>query len=210
MSNTKKKTPPPAKPEQAECDLCEHFACAKAKDCFGRRRKTIDRYRSDEGLLAIAHAAGSVEAEFYGAATRVEEILHFAEALEVGRLGVAFCVGMKEEARIFCNLMRRRFEVRSVCCKNASVPKSNFSMPHVRDVKRENMCNPLGQAELLNEAKTDLNVAIGLCVGHDSIFFTHSKAPVTVLVAKDRVLAHNPVGALTCPYTLRKLKEEVF
>jgi uncharacterized metal-binding protein len=37
---------------------------------------------------------------------------------------------------------------------------------------------------------------VGLCVGHDSLFFRHSEAPVTVLVAKDRVLAHNPAAGL--------------
>ena len=52
------------------------------------------------------------------------------------------------------------------------------------------------QAKLLNREKTELNVVIGLCVGHDSLFYKYSEAPVTTLVAKDRVLAHNPVGAL--------------
>ena len=49
---------------------------------------------------------------------------------------------------------------------------------------------------MLNKEKTDFNVVIGLCVGHDSLFYKHSEAPVTTLIAKDRVLAHNPVGAL--------------
>ena len=52
------------------------------------------------------------------------------------------------------------------------------------------------QAEVLNQAETDFNVVIGLCVGHDSLFYKYSKALVTTLVAKDRVLAQNPVGAL--------------
>jgi uncharacterized metal-binding protein len=52
------------------------------------------------------------------------------------------------------------------------------------------------QAKLLNRENTDLNVITGLCVGHDSMFIKHSDAPVTYLVVKDRVLAHNPVGAL--------------
>lgn len=37
---------------------------------------------------------------------------------------------------------------------------------------------------------------MGLCVGHDCLFNRHSAAPVTTLVAKDRVLANNPAGAL--------------
>jgi uncharacterized metal-binding protein len=43
---------------------------------------------------------------------------------------------------------------------------------------------------------TDLNVLMGLCVGHDSLFFRHSAAPVTVLAVKDRVLGHNPLAAV--------------
>jgi len=58
------------------------------------------------------------------------------------------------------------------------------------------MCNPILQARLLAKQNTELNVVIGLCVGHDSLFIKYSQAPVTYLVVKDRVLAHNPVGAL--------------
>ena len=48
----------------------------------------------------------------------------------------------------------------------------------------------------MNEQKTDFNIMIGLCVGHDSLFLKHVEAPTTVLIVKDRVLCHNPVGAL--------------
>ena len=72
----------------------------------------------------------------------------------------------------------------------------------------EALCNPVAQATLLARAGTQLNVVIGLCVGHDSLFFMHSQAPVTVLVAKDRVLGHNPVAALYTSHSYyRRLKE---
>jgi uncharacterized metal-binding protein len=58
------------------------------------------------------------------------------------------------------------------------------------------MCNPVSQAELLNRSGCQFNIVLGLCVGHDSLFFKHSEGLATVLVTKDRVLAHNPVGAL--------------
>ena len=67
------------------------------------------------------------------------------------------------------------------------------------------MCNPAGQAQLLNEAKTQLNALCGLCVGHDAIFAKISEAPVTTLIAKDRVLAHNPVGAIYSAYIRKQL-----
>jgi uncharacterized metal-binding protein len=48
----------------------------------------------------------------------------------------------------------------------------------------------------LPHARTELNLLLGLCVGHDSLFMKHSVAPVTVLAAKDRVLGHNPLAAI--------------
>jgi len=193
-----------------QCDLCEHFRCTRAKDCYGQRKDRLNDYRSQPELLKLVEAAAKVEAQYYGKATRIEEILHFADEIGASHLGVAFCVGFKEEARLFCELMRRHFEVSSVCCKNCAIPKKTFSMPHVRPVKRENMCNPVGQAELLNQAGTGLNIVMGLCVGHDSVFFKKSNAPVTVVAVKDRVLAHNPIGALYSPYLLRRLREGPF
>jgi uncharacterized metal-binding protein len=67
------------------------------------------------------------------------------------------------------------------------------------------MCAPLCQADILNQAGTDLNVMIGLCVGHDALFARHSAAPVTTLVVKDRVLGHNPAAALYSRYWRKRL-----
>jgi uncharacterized metal-binding protein len=65
----------------------------------------------------------------------------------------------------------------------------------------EAICNPILQARLLNQQKTDLNVVVGLCVGHDSLFIKYSDALVTTLITKDRVLGHNPAAALyTCNF----------
>lgn len=58
------------------------------------------------------------------------------------------------------------------------------------------MCNPIMQAKILNEQATDLNIVMGLCVGHDSLFYKYSEALTTTLVTKDRVLGHNPAAAL--------------
>ena len=73
------------------------------------------------------------------------------------------------------------------------------------------MCNPIMQAELLNDAETDFNILVGLCVGHDSLFFKYSDAMTTVLVAKDRVLGHNPAAALytTSTYYARLLRKGI-
>jgi len=64
----------------------------------------------------------------------------------------------------------------------------------------EATCNPILQAELLNRARTDFNIIIGLCVGHDMLFTKFSKAPVATLVVKDRMTGHNPVISLYTRY----------
>ncbi len=91
------------------------------------------------------------------------------------------------------------FEIASVRCKCGSIPKEQLG---IKDWEKNNpgrfevMCNPILQAELLNDADTDFNIMLCLCVGHDSLFLKHVKALTTVLAAKDRALAHNPLAAL--------------
>jgi uncharacterized metal-binding protein len=202
VQGRRRKSPP-------RCDRCRHYDCASGKDCFGRGPEFLKRYEENQELTQLANAAAAVEAEYYGMATRLEEICHFARAMGFTHLGVAFCTGFKEEARIVCDLLRNFFRVSSVCCKNCAVPKKALGLPHLRGEEHESMCNPLGQAELLNRAGVDLNVVLGLCVGHDAIFNRQAEAPVTTLVVKDRALAHNPVGAIYCPYVRRRLEERL-
>ena len=65
---------------------------------------------------------------------------------------------------------------------------------------REAVCNPIGQALCLERCGTDLNIIVGLCMGHDILFTKSSHAPVTTLIVKDRVLSHNPAGAIYTAY----------
>lgn len=60
----------------------------------------------------------------------------------------------------------------------------------------ETMCNPIGQALLMNEQKTECNILLGLCVGHDTLAMKYLEAPTTVLAVKDRVTGHNPLSAI--------------
>ncbi|HNV64302.1 MAG TPA: DUF1847 domain-containing protein, partial [Smithellaceae bacterium] len=62
--------------------------------------------------------------------------------------------------------------------------------------QHETMCNPIAQALIVNRQKTQFNILLGLCVGHDSLFFKYAKAPTTVLAVKDRVTGHNPLAAV--------------
>jgi uncharacterized metal-binding protein len=84
-------------------------------------------------------------------------------------------------------------------CKTGCRPKEELGLrddEKVRPGQLEAMCNPVVQALLLNKEQTDLNILLGLCVGHDTIFIKHSKAPITVLAVKDRATGHNPLAAI--------------
>jgi uncharacterized metal-binding protein len=163
-------------------------------------QEKIKRLYSEDENYKLAYNSALVEAEGYCKKTRLEETMDFANKCNFKKLGVAFCVGLSNEAKMLCTVLRHNgFEVNSVVCKNGSISKEFLKIKDnekVRPGSYEPMCNPIGQAILLNNAKTDLNIVLGLCVGHDSLFIKYSNAPITVFAVKDRVLAHNPIGAL--------------
>ena len=154
----------------------------------------------DPEVRRMARASAEVEAEGYCEWTRVEEICHFARKMGYRKIGIATCISFVDHASTLSAIFESHgFEVASAACKNGEIPKEEIGLrddQKVRPGGHESMCNPVSQAALLNRAGCDFNVVLGLCVGHDSLFFRYSDAPATVLVAKDRVLAHNPIGAL--------------
>ncbi|HHX87729.1 MAG TPA: DUF1847 domain-containing protein [Firmicutes bacterium] len=134
---------------------------------------------------------------------RLQEIAELSQRMGYRRLGLAFCIGLRSEAAAVSRVLEAYgFEVVSVICKVGRIPKEEIGVADSEKIspgKLEVMCNPVAQAELLNAASTDFNIALGLCVGHDSLFFKYAQAPTTVLAAKDRVTGHNPLAAV---YTL--------
>lgn len=146
----------------------------------------------------ISVISAEIEGEFYGKYTRVEEIVEFAKRMGMKKIGIATCVGLIEESRIFAQILQKNgFEVYGAVCKVGAFDKTDIGIEEKYTCVTGNaMCNPILQAKLLNKAKTDFNVVIGLCVGHDSLFYKYSKAITTTLITKDRVLAHNPAGAI--------------
>ena len=164
----------------------------------GKIQKTKEQYTGKEADLA--RIAAVVEGTYYGKLTRVEEAVAFAYRINAQKIGIASCIGLIEETRILTKILRTAgFETFTVLCKVGSIDKTEMGVPEELKLSRgsfEASCNPILQAQLLNEEKTDFNVVMGLCIGHDSLFFRHSEAPATVLVVKDRVTGHNPAAAL--------------
>ena len=163
--------------------------------------ETVEKVRrlyEDEENNRVSVVSAQIENEFYLQYTRLQEVMEFSKRMGFHKIGIATCVGLIEESRTLARILRKNgFEVYGAVCKIGSFLKADVGVSEDDMTKTGAvMCNPIMQAEVLNQADTDFNVVMGLCVGHDSLFYKYSEALVTTLVAKDRVLAHNPVGAL--------------
>ncbi|KKM10018.1 hypothetical protein SY88_15300 [Clostridiales bacterium PH28_bin88] len=187
-----------------QCAKCEQRDCyLKGKECTNGKYGMEQEYLKEEN--AILHKASSrVEAEHYMQMTRLEEIIEFSKLVGFQRLGIAFCIGFGREANLLQQVLEKHFKVYSVCCKCTGTSKEKYGLKHIIPERYEAMCNPIGQAEILNNKATDLNIILGLCIGHDILFTKYCNAPVTTFAVKDRVLAHNPLGALYSSYYLNK------
>jgi uncharacterized metal-binding protein len=132
---------------------------------------------------------------------RILELIQFARKCDYKKLGLAFCVGLQNEARTLSEMLENNgFEVVSVCCKVGAVAKENIGIQPAEKIggaeNWESMCNPIAQAEILNSEKVDLAVMLGLCIGHDTLFIRYCQRPITVIAVKDRVTGHNPLAPL--------------
>lgn len=205
-------------PQAHGCTDCGLLGCYKQTDarppfCPGERaggaeaKETAALYASDSIDGRMARAAAQIEGRYYCQKTRVEETVLFIQSIGAKKVGIATCVGLLDEAKTFAKILKKNgIDYVSVICKTGGVDKREMGLAEedkIRKNQDEVMCNPVLQAKILNREKTHLNVAVGLCVGHDALFCKYSDAPVTTLVAKDRVLAHNPAGALTNRYYRR-------
>ena len=178
---------------EVQCVACTSRACTgdvSKTPHFCPRRNAAEALEqaeeirtADPEVKRIAEVAKSVETDGYRQWPRVRELIEFSERLGLRKLGVAFCVGLKEEtAQLVKILESHGFSLSTVACTvNGG-------------------CNPVGQAMALNAQETELNVIMGLCMGHDVLFSRFSEAPVTTLVVKDRAMCHNPAAPLVNRY----------
>jgi len=218
------KSPAKKKKIQAQCAKCNielrERACLKpggapsagcpTVSANGLLAKARREYQSAENF-EFARQASIQEGECYigrerqpyvkhPVKPRILEICEFARKMGYRRLGIIFCAGLVSEAAMASDFYEKKgFEVASVMCKAGCVPKEEIGLSDEEKVFRggfESICNPIFQAMVANEEKVDFNILLGLCVGHDSLFFKYAKAPSTVLAVKDRVTGHNPLAAL--------------
>jgi uncharacterized metal-binding protein len=218
----------PAERKPPKCDQCPIIACwprdpvdvlkgpdncptknfpdliQKAKEIYlkdGIDRKMQLLGARLEGMSSSTPPGGS---EINMSLTRIEELLVFCKMMDWKKIGFAHCIGLKGEATELSTIFSARgFETYQVCCKVGGIEKTEIGIAEdekVRMLTYESICNNIAQALILNEIGTDLNIVLGLCVGHDITFSMHSKAPVTTLIVKDRRTGNNPAVALYTAY----------
>ncbi len=205
----------------ASCDMdipekiCFSDKGKGGKGCPTLTRKEVleaaNKEYENKDTNRFAHNASLQEAECYAnrdrqpyimqpCKTRIVETCEFAQKMGYKRLGLAFCLGLAEEAKIVEEILTGYgFEVASVCCKAGNSSKEIIGISDDEKIYRgtdEAMCNPIFQAKALTHEAVDFNILLGLCVGHDSLFLQFTDIPTTVLAVKDRVTGHNPLAAV--------------
>ena len=183
------------------CAACQSKSCAARmeqtqtfpKGCPGQGEKMDAWLQEYDEPLDRLMAQKSALCSPDHSECRLAKTMRFAKECGFHKLGLAFCDTLDEQGRQIDAILRRNgFQVESVRCKVGHIDRCTIGVPSAQKAMR----NPIAQAELLNEAGTELNIIVGLCVGHDALFIRHSKAPVTVLAAKDHVYDNAPLECL--------------
>lgn len=193
------------------CAECTKLSCRSAthegmpQNCPMRTHGEILERAKEEYFkpqyLDFYRQSALMEAEAFGRYPRLKETILFCKRMKYSHIGLAFCSALANEAKIVAGLLRKAgFTVDSVRCKCGGTGKEHYGISRENWVRPcddfEPACNPIGQALLLKSQKTEFNIIMGLCVGHDSLFIKNSDTLCTVLVVKDRVCGHNPVAAI--------------
>ncbi len=148
-------------------------------------KKNFTALYNDQDLKVLKVAEDSLNPRI----DRVHEIIAYAKEAKISKIGIANCISFNKEAIQLEGILRDAgLEVKKVHCKYGKVPFDDL-LPGYRGTS----CNPAGQAKYLEEKDTQLNVMMGLCLGHDIIFNSKSKAPVTPLIVKDRKTKHKTI-----------------
>ncbi|KKG18109.1 hypothetical protein EO98_14325 [Methanosarcina sp. 2.H.T.1A.6] len=159
-----------------QCALCRNKECLIGKNCSVIKSRL--EYSGDD--LKSIQMASWLESDS-AKRTKLEEIAIYSKRLGYRKIGIAFCIEHEREARLVYDLLSRYFEVFSVCCKVCSLEKESLGLRKTGNLEFEAVCNPIGQALLLNDDHTNLNIMLGLKTGYDILFAEYSEAPSITL-----------------------------
>ncbi len=195
------------------CSGCKTNTCYQGNKCvqghdfekFKLESQKKYKISDDKDILEVST---QIEGNHYMEWTRLEEIIDFAKQMKYKKIGIAHCIGLINETKQLKEILDKDFAVSTICCKFSGINKKDFNLTQIDNNRYEAICNSIGQALVLNDLKTDLNIIVGLCVGHDILFTKYSDAPVTTFIVKDRVTGHNPVATLYSNYYKNKFLKD--
>ncbi len=153
--------------------------------------ETVQYVGEDLELMQAAKDATIAHGE------KLEEIRLFARNAGIHKIGIAHCAALAREAAIVAERLGDEFETFAVGCKVSKIPLATI----LGDDSQGLACNPIGQVQELEHWGSEFNIVVGLCLGHDMLFYKYSKVPTTTLIVKDRAHKHNPMASLVAPAT---------
>lgn len=196
------------------------YTCASCSICACKKKELENLPKNcpmqDESVCGIAlpeyftedtekffRTSTEVSAVGYGRWDRLRTTIEFCKRMGYKKVGLAFCGAVHKDAKFAADTMRAAgLTVVSVMCKAGHVDKCDVGVMRFKPPEMfEGICNPILQAKLMNEEKTEFNIIYGLCVGHDSVFTKYSDAMVTTLQIKDKIMLPGvPVSPLPDGY----------
>ncbi len=177
-----------------DCTRCKTKKCRKTETCSAvsfSPEVVLAEYHQTENQKIVQAEASLVDNGRAGSLSRIQELLEYANALKICKIGIAYCYGMENEARAITDIIRKHnILVFPVSCTSGGMRQNEIN----KESSIENVsCNPIAQASQINAEQVGLTVTIGLCLGHDILFNRYIKGDITTLVVKDRVYKNNPL-----------------
>jgi len=180
------------------CTSCDDKVCRKQQSSCNRenfdKAEVIHEYRDISTSEIVQAAAELVDFGRAGQLSRIEEIIEFARLMNYQRLGIAYCYGMEQHAKILERMLTDKgFTVATVSCSVGGLKQSEVNS---ESCIHKVSCNPLGQAQQLNSENVGLTLIVGICMGHDILLNRNLKMDFTTFVVKDRFYNHSPLMGL--------------
>lgn len=181
-----------------DCTRCNIKSCRTSATRCAATKLDIDSiknsYYEPQNQAIVQAAAQLVDNGRAGTLGRLEELAEYSKLMNYSRIGLAYCWGMETlAAQVRDYFLSHGFYVVPVSCTVGALSQAEVNeTSSLRGVS----CNPLSQAEQLNNENIDIALSMGLCVGHDILFNEKIQAPVTTILVKDRVYNNNPIAFL--------------
>ncbi|HCL58130.1 MAG TPA: hypothetical protein DHW82_14140 [Spirochaetia bacterium] len=181
-----------------DCIDCKAKSCrkgGKTRICEINKEKTISEYKNEENQKIVQNAAILVDNGRAGTLSRIQELLEFIRLMKYQKIGLAYCYGLENLVSQLLPVFRKTgAEVVPVSCTFGGLLQDEVNQEsRIHNVS----CNPLSQAEKLNQEKVELTIVIGLCLGHDILLNRYLKSDVTTLLVKDRTVSHDVMKGIS-------------